>query len=465
MTDIVYEASPTLKTFHKDDNFVRAIMGPIGSGKSVACCWEIMFRAMAQEPHTDGVRRSRWVIIRNTYRELIDTTMLTFFDWFPKDMGDYKAGDMKWTLFRKLEDGTSIYLEVLFRALDKPDDIKKLLSLELTGGWLNEAREIPKQVLDMLVGRLGRYPSKRLGGPSWFGCIADTNPPDSDHWWYRLFEENCPDNYSIYHQPGGTDDDAENIDNLPPLYYHNMQSGKDPEWVNVYVHGKYGFISDGKPIYPEFNDTIHTTQTEIKILEDVDHYIGIDFGRTPSATFFQEVNGQYQVYDELVTEGMGATTFATLLNKKINGEYPTIDYQIYGDPAGEHATEVSDDTPFLVLNAAGIMAIPAYTNDYTIRREAVANCLTRLNMVGQPCVLLGPKAVMLRKGMNGGYKFKRLQVSGEERFQDKPDKNKYSHVCESFQYGMLGTGEGGKVVGADTWDTSLDYSKLNRAVI
>lgn len=465
MTEVVYNASKTMKAFHDDNNFVRAIMGPIGSGKSVACCWEIMLKAQEQEPWIDGVRRSRWVIIRNTYRELIDTTMQTWFDWFPKEIGDYKAGDMKWTLYRKLEDGTSMYLEVLFRALDKPEDIKKLLSLELTGGWLNEAREIPKQVLDMLVGRLGRYPSKRLGGPSWFGCIADTNPPDNDHWWYKLFEENKPDNYSIYHQPSGMSAEAENIDNLPAGYYHNMQAGKDVEWINVYVHGKYGFISDGRPIYPEYNDHIHAVSYEIQIEKSADHYIGLDFGRTPSAVFFQEVNGQYQAYDELVTEGMGATTFADLLHKKISGEYGDINFEIYGDPAGDHMTEVDDNTPFLVLNAKGINAFPAYTNDYTIRRDAVASCLTRLTMTGQPALILGPKCQQLRKGMAGGYKFKRLQVAGEERFHDKPDKNRYSHVCEALQYGILGTGEGARVVGSDSWDTSIDYSKLNKAVI
>jgi hypothetical protein len=33
--DIVYVASKTMKDFHKSDKFVRSLMGPIGSGKSV----------------------------------------------------------------------------------------------------------------------------------------------------------------------------------------------------------------------------------------------------------------------------------------------------------------------------------------------------------------------------------------------------------------------------------------------
>jgi len=38
-----------------------------------------------------------------------------------------------------------------------------------------------------------------------------------------------------------------------------------------------------------------------------------------------------------------------------------------------------------------------------------------------------------------------MQVSGE-KFALKPDKNKYSHVCESLQYLMLGAGKGYDVI-------------------
>ena len=74
----------------------------------------------------------------------------------------------------------------IFLALDRPEDVKKLLSLELTGVWINEAREIPKSIVDACSMRVGRYPSMRDGGPSWYGVIADTKPPDTDHWWVYL---------------------------------------------------------------------------------------------------------------------------------------------------------------------------------------------------------------------------------------------------------------------------------------
>ena len=463
--EVLYKATSTGSKFHKSDAFVRAMMGPIGSGKSVACCWEIFRKSCQQSAWEDGYRRSRWVIIRNTYRELIDTTMETWFDWFPKEMGEFQAGNMKYILTMPLDDGTTVELEVLFRALDRPDDIKKLLSLELTGGWINEAREIPKAVLDMLIGRLGRYPSMRLGGASWFGCIADTNPPDSDHWWYTLFEESDPENYALFKQPSGIGPDAENLKNLPDGYYQKMQAGKDQEWINVYVHGKYGFISDGKPVWPEYKDDIHHSDSELPLSGAGTIFVGIDFGLTPAAAIGQlTASGQFQIIDELVTTDMGAMSFGKLLHEKLSREYCGCQLEIYADPAGEQRAQTDEVTPFMILSNQGIDAWPTYTNDFTIRRECVADYMQRLDFTGKPAFIVGPKAIMCRKSLAGGYKYKRMQVSGEQRFQDKPDKqSKYSHVGDAIQYLMLGAVGGDRVIGG-YGKKDIDYSETNRLI-
>ena len=68
---------------------------------------------------------------------------------------------------------------------------------------------------------------------------------------------------------------------------------------------------------------------------------------------------------------------------------------------------------------------------------------------GQPGLIIHPQCQMLRKGMGGGYAYRRVQVSGEERYRDVPDKNMYSHVCEAAQYMMLGGGEGRNLIRRD----------------
>jgi hypothetical protein len=47
----------------------------------------------------------------------------------------------------------------------------------------------------------------------------------------------------------------------------------------------------------------------------------------------------------------------------------------------------------------------------------------------------------LIRAFEGGYQYRRLQVSGE-RYTDTPNKNKYSHVSDALQYVLLGGGEG-----------------------
>lgn len=352
--------------------------------------------------------------------------------------------------------------EVLFRALDRPDDVAKLLSLELTGAWVNEAREINKGIIDMLQTRVGRYPSFRDGGASWFGIIMDTNSPDDMSWWYRTFEEMRPDGWKQFVQPGGVSAHAENIPNLPPDYYKRIMQGKDQAWIDVYVHGHYGFILDGKPIYPEFNDTIHVSKEPLKAIDKLS--LCFDFGLTPAAVVLQEVNGQYQAIDEIVTEDMGAKRFASVVNQKMQTDYRGHEIEhITGDPAGEQRAQTDETTPFQILHSEGINAVPAYTNDFTIRRESVASSLGRLTMAGHPGLLISPKCKYLRRGMAGGYKYRQLQVRGEERYNEQPEKNIYSHVCEALQYGMLGYGEGHKLLESiDDDDIDLDYSDLDR---
>lgn len=241
MTDInvTYMAPKTLGEFMMSNDFVRAIVGPVGSGKSSVCVIEILRRAMAQAPGTDGVRRTRFAVIRNTYPQLRDTTRKTFEQWIPEGLGRWHEQEFTFEMDFSLPTHGRIVCEVLFRALDRPQDVKKLLSLELTGAYVNELREVPQHVFNVLQSRVGRFPSKAQGGPTWFGVWADTNPWETMHWGYKLFSKDKPHGHALFEQPGGREPTAENLENLPPGYYERLVAGKDSEWVESYVDGKY----------------------------------------------------------------------------------------------------------------------------------------------------------------------------------------------------------------------------------
>jgi hypothetical protein len=444
---IVYNAPPTVGRFMASDKFIRGLMGPFGSGKSSGCVNELHRRARQQKPGPDGIRRTRWAVIRNTYGELRDTTRKTFEEWIPPQLGAWSEQDFTFTM--KYGD---VEAEFLFRALDRPEDVKKLLSLELTGAWVNEAREVDYAVIKMLLGRLRRFPSMRQGGPTWSGLILDTNPPDDDSWWYKLFEEqsllseDLKDHLEIFKQPGGMTPEAENLDHLEGGrdYYIKLVllNASDPIWVKVHVHAQYGPTMAGKPIYPEFRDHVHVDPT-IEPFRAESILLGMDFGLTPAMVFAQRDprDSQYQVFDEMCADNLGAVSFAESAAAYIRRMYPGRHIAGHGDPAGDQRSQADEKTPFDVVNSQGIPLSPAPTNDFTLRREAVGRALTRLTILGRPALAIHPRCKVLRKAMNGGYCYKRVASSGTEKFRDKPDKNKFSHVAEALQYLMVGEGE------------------------
>jgi hypothetical protein len=55
--------------------------------------------------------------------------------------------------------------------------------------------------------------------------------------------------------------------------------------------------------------------------------------------------------------------------------------------------------------------------------------------------LVSPACKVLRKGFAGGYHYRRLKVAGDDRYQDQPNKNEFSHVHDALQYALSGGGE------------------------
>lgn len=237
---IDYAAPPTLTRFLASDAFARAVIGPFGSGKSTVCVLELLRRSVAQRPGRSGIRKTRWAVIRNTYRQLRDTTRKTFEEWTPAELGFWREQAFTWEYH--FED---VRAEVLFRALDRPGDVANLYSLDLTGAWINEARESPSAIFSTAKARVGRYPSKMDGGPTWRGIWCDSNPWPKSHWGYKLFSAQSLDDHELFEQPSGLSQHAENVENLPVGYYETISQGQDSEWVDTFVRGQYPDFADG----------------------------------------------------------------------------------------------------------------------------------------------------------------------------------------------------------------------------
>lgn len=367
-----------------------------------------------------------------TYGELRDTTIKTFFQWLPPEhFGKYNSTEHTYNV--KAMEGCDF--EVMFRALDRPDDVKKLLSMEVTGAWINEAREVPWAVVDLIQTRLGRYPAIRDGGASWSGVWMDTNPPDSDSKWYKFFEESKhkPGFAALFKQPSGLAPTAENLLNLPGgrLYYDRLSNGKSDEWIKVYVHGEYGFVIDGRPVFPEYNDRIHCQKVDP--ISGVTVYRGFDFGLTPACCFSQILpDGRWLIFDEMTSENMGVDRFSDEVLEHCARAFPSdAHFEDYGDPAGQQRAQTDERTCFEILHAKGIM-IEGGEQNLTIRLESVRKPL-RMLVNGEPQFIIHPRCKMLRKALMGAYQFRRMQTTSE-RYTSVPDKNSASHIADAMQY-------------------------------
>lgn len=468
---------PQAKSFMLDDSFVRIIIGPVGSAKSSTTVMEMMRRQLAQAPDSRGFRRSRWAIIRNTNPMLRTTVMKTYEDWWkPEVFGEPKMAPppFEHEIDLDLGDGTRLVSENIFLSLDSPDDVRKLLSLELTGALISEVREVNKTIVDGVTQRLRRFPAVKDGGCTWSGLICDTNMPDDDHWLAIMSglapppEDMSADdiaslvkpaNWKFFIQPPAMlesrdakgrvsyaiNPEAENIQNLDPEYYPGQIEGKTKDYINVYILNRLGATHDGRPVHPDFNEQIHVATDALEPVPYAPIVVGVDFGLTPAAIFFQRVRDQILVLDEIVLTDSDANDLAVAITRKKADRFPTNKLVVWGDPAGDHRVGTDKNTPFRVLRKHQLTALPTETNDPEVRRGALKGPLTRMHG-GKPAILFDPRCKVLIAGYKGQWHYKR--VRGTNGFQDEPSKNRYSHPCEAGEYGLMGLGEGRKHVGS-----------------
>ena len=454
--EINYDPSKTGAAFHHDDTFFKCIIGPVGSGSSSILVMDALQRALSQEPHK-GVRKSRSLFIRKTYQRLQSTTIKTFNQWIPEKLCRIKKqAPLTGRIQRKLPDGTFLDWEVEFLALDDESSIDKLTSLEVTNAYVNEMREIDVSVIKILRGRVGRYPSKKEGGPTWRGICADTNAPRRQHWIRKLFDIRRPKGHRLYKQPPGLlydpntkifseNPEAENVQNLPGGFQYYLDQVNDPDadmdYIRTHILNEYGSLHDGQPVHPSFDSYSHVSRVQMEPDPDRTLYIGVDWGFNPAAVFLQFTpNGGIAVFSELVPRNITFTDFVDKhIAPHIEKNYPGYEVLVIGDPAGINRDPLMGQSMFDHMRSRGISAEPAPGNNkFLSRRGAVDYFLGREN---------GFKANratcdMLIEGLAGGYVFKKSQGEQDTASISEPKKNKFSHIVEALHYPCLWLKEG-----------------------
>lgn len=451
MANLVYTPPVSVVPFLTADKFSNFIVGPVGSTKTTAALIKIGYEAKRIKASPDGIRRSRVAVIRNTRQMLWDTTIPDFIKWYP----DGEAGILEKTNSKFILKYDDVECEILFRGLDDANDVRRLLSLQLTFGVMDEFREINPDIYNALTGRLGRYPDKTMNG---VGACDDegrqvhklwgaTNPPDADTFWEKTLTE-PPQNMHVTIQPSGLSQEADWTQYLPVEYYENLCEGKTEDWIDVYVHGKFGKSLSGQPVFKAFDRDTHVAKQPLNYIKLQTHplIIGMDFGLTPACTINQiDAHGRFLTFADLVSEGMGTLRFCReKLKPLLANKFPGMNVLIVGDPAGQQRAQTDERSVFDILRAEGFRVISAKSNSVVARVNAVDKLLTR-TVDGKPGHLIDPSCVNLITSLRGGYRYK-IRQNGEA--DDKPEKNSHSHIADAHQYACLHAD--GNVTG-DAW--------------
>lgn len=471
---------PVAAAFMNSTAPVNLIAGPNGSGKTTLALYtKMMYHAALQQPNDKGIRLTRWGIVRDTYPNLWDKTIKSF-----KKMVDFESSWAKFSGIKgrqadleikyEMADGTIVHTEFMFRAIGDNNIEAAVGGFEPTGWGLDEIADLPEELLEFCLGRVGRFPSTKiengefLYGPTWAGINSAFNKPGKLHWLYDYCIKNPRDGICFFSQPGGlerchgTDKNAfpahgeyyrvnrkaENLNNLPPSYYELAFKAGRMSWGKRFILNEWGDDLSGRPVYPEYNDQFHCLEVyDVNPLRPI--ILGADAGRGHPAVVFAQQNdyGQIIIFDEYESENVGATRFGNALAQYIKQKYSDNYIEcLWVDPAGGAAGHDVEEMSWMQIIGKALDCVarpaPLTSNKPDLRIEAVSWGLTNTVDNFKPLLVVTKNCTRIRAGFISDYKFAKLQNHNgtSDLYDAQPLKNEFSHIHDAVQYLCLGVG-------------------------
>lgn len=439
-----YVASATLARFHQSEKFFRCVVGPIASGKTSAGIMECFRRTVSQEPNADGVRPTRFAIVRNTAASLRQTTLPDILSYLaPLAMHRVADGMVRFDF--ALADGTRVRSDWLLVPLEEAKDVRRLLSLQLTGIFFEELRTLDMKIITDALGRVGRYPSMALAGvePTWDGAIAVTNPWPNGSPHHQKWEVERPEGWELFRQPSGIGDDAENVQHHVEGYYDRLMAGASDEWIKVNIMGENGQDVSGQAVFASFSYDMHVrgSRSGIRILPGRQLLLGLDTDRHAAAVIGQQdPSGVAMVLAECWGDGIGLELFwMNELRPLLADRFPSCSVVAVVDPSAARRSSITEESQLQALHRFGLAAVLAPTNSIEARLRAVDELLTR-QVGGVAAVQIdGLHCPMLVRGLASEYRYARNSRGALAPLPDKTNKP-FSDIVDSFHYYSLGLG-------------------------
>lgn len=468
------------------------IMGPWGSGKTVATVFKIVRHSANLFPVCrDGVIHVRTAAIRDTYREMAKTALSSWHDFFPKtgpftakEKGAYSGGIdrpvkhiLEWETRRywpgkngswdlKL---TPVRLEMEFGAIGNENLDSFFKGYEISMGWLNECDLVHEDAPGRLYGRTARYPP-RMEVMEWEGerlgwetdpdtghqvikmprlVMGDYNPPDEVNWTYKRHidePEEWP-GYNFFQQPSGLSAQAENRQGKSRSQYEEEEQafgGPDNAESRRNVHGQYAAKNTGTVIFSGFNVLKNRADAPLTIVPELPFMLGMDAGGRPAAGIGQEMpNGQFRMQREIVSLPdvvTGPQRFAENVLAVLLRDYRGMRCAgAWADPSSWYGADKERGELAwveIVSSALQIPIMPTASNDLGSRFEAVDWYLKDID-ANTPRLLVDPGCKYTIRGFVSQYQLTK-HASAARTDSLEVEKNQYSHIMEAWQYLLFG---------------------------
>lgn len=472
---------PIADAFMRSRAFIKVVIGPVGSGKTMAALQCGLRIGAMQKGVTDarGVtwRKARIGVIRESYPSLESTTLKSWFRIVPEGEGKFTWSAPFTHKFRKIlkrdADGRPIDIldiEFEFRAIGDQSVEEACRGWEVNAVIIDEADLQPADLVPYLTGRVGRFSDldpSLVVDPQ---IILSMNMPDIENHAYELaFDRELPGMSAedlallevalggrplieTFVQPGGMESGAENLHNLPNgrgYYVLQIAANKHkPGYVDRMVHNKPVPIMHGEPVNGEFVHSIHVRPCEW--LRRRKLIIGLDQGLFAAAVFLQRTEyNQVRTLREVVNTDkkdrkkllkVGPTAFGKRVRAAALEHFPGItadDVRLVADPAAFAADDREDNEQDWILACQAAIGLGrihrAKSNRQALRNEAVWKAQAE-----RDGYWIDPECRHLIKAHSGGYRYAKAELkTGETRGHLDIADTIYTHVADAEQYAAL----------------------------
>ncbi len=486
--EVTLEPSETQEEFIRSTVLENCMMGPRGEGKTDSAIMAMTYHASLQEKK---YRPIPWAVVRDTWKNLERTTYRSFmYPTCPQSLAyqlrgkiRQKDGGRELTLVDGK--GNGIWVAFLF-GMDTPEDLNKLLSMQLGGFWVEEAAPamqedigsgISEEVWSVGITSL-RHPLMTDKGVAflkeWQGKFEMMTPndkrqgfllgaltkdpygnfvprnrraqitmnyPSEDHWtWVRFYEEPSSDR-ALFRIPKG---ENEHIDDQ---YRENMAkslAGRQ-DLLDRLVEGRPAHVQLGIAVTPEYHESYnggpwHRSDKNLDPMVNLPVFRFWDGDLHPACVFAQITpRGKFIVTDTLrgIETGMGMKQFIDQQVKPlIQNRYSKIrQWRDLGDPT------LRDRDPSDSSKTAAQMIEKELNTSYEggvlrwgPRKEALKDLLTRTLSDGEPMFVVSKHEKILHRSLSGGWHYNK---SSSGKVSDEPDNNDpNSHPASGLSHGI-----------------------------